>query len=148
MSSKHWLMVAIGALAAYASPAHSKKANPTIADLGPPPTAILESVKSAAQTYLKDPASAYYQIGNVFPAYCKNGWLSGGGVAWQGWAVNVLINARNSYGGYTGYQAHTVLFVGDNAIRIMEGENFGVYGPPTGLLGLEGGAGVCKLIKQ
>jgi len=136
-----------GALAA--SPAHAKKPPlVTLDEVGLPPSDIPAGVRAVAQTYLKDPDSATYQIGSRYPGFCKEGWLKGNGIAWKGWAVNVMINARNSFGGYAGYSPFTVLFVGDNAIRIMEGENFGAYGPSTGMLGLGGGAGVCQIIKE
>ena len=128
--------------------AKSKPPLVSLGDLGASPSNIMAGVRTVAQGYLKDPYSAEYQIGPVYPGYCKGGWARGGGIAWKGWAVNVLINARNSYGGYTGYQPHTVLFVGDQAVRIIEGDNFGAYGPKKGMLGLEGGAGLCQIIKE
>lgn len=147
MQNRNFVLAAL-LIAGLAMPAHAKKQPPlvTLGELGASPSNIETGVKAAAQGYLKDPYSAQYQIGSVFPGYCKEGWLKGNGVSWKGWAVNVLINGRNSYGGYTGYQPHTVLFVGDQAVRIMEGENFGAYGPAKGLLG--GGAGVCQIIKE
>lgn len=93
--------------------------------------------------YLKDPDSGQYQIQNLFKGYCRNGWLNGNKVAWKGWAVNVMINGKNAYGGYVGYSPATVLLDG-NGGRILEGFNFGAYGPRKGLLG--GGAGVCQIV--
>lgn len=133
-------------IASAAALQRSKDQSTSLADMGIAPSNIMSGVQDIAQGYLKDPYSAQYQIGAVYPGYCKAGWLNGNGISWKGWAVNVLINARNSYGGYTGYQSHTVLFVGDQAVRIMEGENFGAHGPSKGFLG--GGAGVCQIIKE
>lgn len=146
---RYWTAAAIGA-ALITSPAIAKKGQPpvTLGELGASPANIMAGVRAAAQSYLKDPYSAQYEIGALYPGYCKEGWLKGNGVSWKGWAVNVLINARNSYGGYTGYQPHTVLFVGDNAFQIIEGENFGMWGPKKGMLGLGGGAGVCQIIQE
>ncbi len=148
MNNKRKIILALAVTAFFAAPANAKKRPPavTLGELGASPANILPGVQAIAQSYLKDPYSAQYQIGSVFPGYCKEGWLKGNGIAWKGWAVNVLINARNSYGGYTGYLPHTVLFVGNQAVRIIEGENFGAYGPRKGLLG--GGAGVCQFIEE
>lgn len=126
----------------------SKNQSIALADMGKTPSNILDGIQVIAQGYLKDPYSAQYKIGAVYPGYCKEGWLKGGSISWKGWAVNVMINARNSYGGYTGYEPHTVLFSNDSAVRIMEGDYFGAYGPATGVMSLGGGAGVCQIIRK
>lgn len=115
-------------------------------EVGPQPADMEAALNVAVQTYLKDPGSAQFQIGTPRAGYCKQGWLRGNGIAWKGWAVNVLINARNSYGGYTGFTPHTALFVGNQIVKIEEGADFGAYGPSKGLLG--GGAGVCQFVKE
>lgn len=123
-----------------------KKLLVTREEIGPYPKSLMEPVQAAAQSYLKDPASATYELGALYPAYCKKGSLEGKGIAWKGWALNVMINARNSFGGYAGGTPFTFLFSGDTVVRIVEGENFGAYGPSKGMLGLDGGAGVCEII--
>ena len=140
------LLVASALFTASAVSAGPIKRVISVGELGPQPRDILAGVKAIGQTYLKDPDSAQYEIGSVLPGYCKKGLFQGKGVAWQGWAVNVLINAKNSYGGYTGFEPHTVLFVGDIATQIIEGYDFGAFGPSKGFLG--GGAGVCQFIKN
>ncbi|CDO35080.1 hypothetical protein [Novosphingobium sp. KN65.2] len=147
LSLKPYATTAAIILAASITPLAQAKVNvPLVAlsDLGPQPTDVQAGVRQAAQTFLKDPFSAEYQIGPLYPGYCKG--RGKWDVQWKGWATNVLINARNSYGGYTGYQVHTVLFDGDRGVRIIKGENFGAYGPSKGLLG--GGAGVCQIITR
>lgn len=84
-------------------------------DFGPPPVGYEEAVKARFQYALKDPNSAMYRIGTPYTAYSNTGLAGGGGIAWSGYAVNVQINAKNSYGGYTGYQPYRVLFSGDRA---------------------------------
>ncbi|WP_156356092.1 hypothetical protein [Sphingomonas sp. Leaf22] len=116
-------------------------------DVGEKPTDSLAATKQLMAGRLRDPQSAQYQVGELKPARCKGGLLSGN-VAWEGWAANVAINGKNAYGAYTGYQPYTVLFSGDRAVNVVEGLDFGVYGPAKGLLGLGGGAGVCKYLRQ
>jgi len=111
-------------------------------DFGEAPRDPLESAKPLFDNELKDPSSAQYRLLNTFTGYCKQGWARGNGLDWVGYAANIAVNAKNSYGGYTGYQVYTVLFVNGRAVRLIEGENFGGYGPSRGLLG--GGAGVCQ----
>ena len=99
------------------------------------------------ESQLKDPYSAQYILDRVYRGYCKKGWLKGKGLDWIGWAANIRINAKNSYGAYGGYEPYTVFFSGDSAVKAVEGANFGAYGPSKGVLGLDGGAGVCAVPK-
>ena len=115
-------------------------------DFGPPPADPIEAAKLLMPEVLKDPASATYQFSNTFKGRCKRGRL--GGAQWIGWAANVSINAKNSFGGYTGYQPYTILFSGGIAVRAIEGANFGAYGPAKGMFGLSGRAGVCQIIRD
>ncbi len=55
-------------------------------------------------TVLKDPESARYRFGEPQRAYVNNGLLRGGNVVWQGYVIYFFVNAKNSYGGYTGEQ--------------------------------------------
>jgi hypothetical protein len=38
-----------------------------------------------------------------------------------GYLVNVEVNAKNSFGGYTGSKPYMVLFSGDRIVRVYEG---------------------------
>lgn len=80
-----------------------------------------------AQTYfadvLKDPDSARYKFGTPRRAYGNNGLVYGGKIAFVGWAVPVYINAKNSFGGYTGYEPYLVIFVDGHVFTHVEGEN-------------------------
>jgi len=59
---------------------------------------------------LKDPESARYRFGTPKKAYVNEGLAYGGGVAWYGWLVDVAVNAKNSFGGYTGAKPYVALF--------------------------------------
>ncbi len=62
-------------------------------------------VKNWFQTRLKDPQSAQYDIGSPNKGWWANSIVFGGG-KFYGYIVDVSINAKNSYGGYTGNQAY------------------------------------------
>lgn len=114
-----------------------------IADLGPEPEDPIGATKRLMLDTLRDPDSAQYRFIGLHPASCKNGWLTGKG-SWSGYAATVEINGKNATGGYSGFKPFTILFMGPNAWRAIDGENFGAYGPSKGMLGLGGGAGVCR----
>ncbi len=81
------------------------------ADYGPMPKQ--EDAKKQAITYLesilKDPDSARYQFVSL-----RKGWLKDGGISGKlhaGWMLDVQVNAKNSFGGYTGWETYRLLFV-------------------------------------
>ncbi|WP_018435323.1 hypothetical protein [Paraburkholderia atlantica] len=82
-----------------------------------PPRFYESMIKSHFQPLLKDPESARYDFGAPARAYANNGSLRGGDVAWRGYAVPVRVNAKNSYGGYTGGKDYIILFNGDQPIH-------------------------------
>ena len=51
-------------------------------------------------------------------------------------------------GGYSGYRPYTILFTNGKAWKVLEGADFGAYGPPKGLFGIAGGAGVCRWLDR
>ena len=79
---------------------------------GPRPTE--EQVKNAVQVYvdgvgLKDPSSA--QVKDVIiggRAKWYKGLVNGGGYNY-GWEVSFQLNAKNSFGGYVGFQPRKIL---------------------------------------
>jgi hypothetical protein len=81
-----------------------------------PPRYYESSVKAYFEPRLKDPESARYNFGAPARAYANNGSLRGGEVVWRGYAVPVRVNAKNSYGGYTGGKDYIILFNGDNPV--------------------------------
>jgi hypothetical protein len=87
---------------------------------GPQPTP--DQIAAAVQTFVKsvnwkDPDSVHVQ--NVQLQKCQphwNGLLNGGGHT-VGWEIDFEINAKNSYGGYTGFQLKSVLLTADGNIH-------------------------------
>lgn len=88
------------------------EALPADYNFGQPPTDIESKIRSHFDYVLKDPDSARYQIGSPYKAYQNEGFAYGGEIAWKGYAVDVRINARNSYGGFTGWKPYLVYFSG------------------------------------
>lgn len=83
-------------------------------NFGSPPTDVERKVREYFQYILKDPSSANFIVGTPYKAYQNEGLITGGGIQWAGYAVDVSINARNSYGGYTGYKPYLVYFTGES----------------------------------
>lgn len=71
------------------------------ADYGPYPSDYENIIKQHMSNRLKDPYSAQYQ----FLGSPRSGWNSFGGMKF-GYGVCAYINAKNSYGGYTGNKIH------------------------------------------
>ncbi|MFZ5621157.1 MAG: hypothetical protein ACOY5W_09070 [Pseudomonadota bacterium] len=93
--------------------AASFKRPPEDAYYGPPPDDYEESIREYFSTRLKDPDSARYEFGKPRRAYINHALIQGGGVQWFGYAVDVIINAKNSYGGYVGRRKYFVFFRGN-----------------------------------
>ena len=80
---------------------------------GPAPSRqqVQNQVVAVVKSKLKDPESGKVQIGDI-----RRGWLSvpdKPGTSAQlmyGWFVDVQVNARNSFGGYTGFQTWLFMF--------------------------------------
>ncbi len=69
-----------------------------------------EKIAKVLVTYdLKDPDSAKYIVSNMYPGYMKSSFLKDGKVHY-GYLLDVDVNAKNSYGGYTGYKRNRFLF--------------------------------------
>lgn len=88
---------------------------------GQPPVDVEPAVRRHFDLVLKDPESARYRIGRPVKAYANNGLVHGGGVAWAGYLVDVQVNAKNSFGGYTGFKPYMVLFRGEAVFRVLDG---------------------------
>jgi hypothetical protein len=78
-------------------------------------------IKAEMEYMLKDPESARFRFGTPTRAYSNKGLIYGGGIAFVGHAVTVHINARNSYGGYTGFKEYTALFSNGSLWKVIEG---------------------------
>lgn len=71
-----------------------------------------ENAASIARAYilssLKDPDSAQFRNGDLRKGWVRDGLLRGGAYHF-GWIYSVDVNAKNSFGGYVGYQKHYIL---------------------------------------
>lgn len=83
------------------------------ANYGALPGDYQDLIKAHFSTVLKDPESARYTFMPTYKGYSQDGSLaeSAGGVKY-GYVVPVLVNAKNSYGGYTGNQQYAFIFSG------------------------------------
>jgi hypothetical protein len=98
------LLVVLSATVLTATGCAPKKPTPTpeqeqkLAKLPPPSKGWEDAVKKELELKLKDPMSAQYKFETPEKCYFDNG------VIGVGYRTIVLINGKNSYGGYTGYQ--------------------------------------------
>lgn len=91
------------------------------ADYGPFPELYEETIKSFMSNRLKDPMSAQFN----FRGLPKTMWAGGGlgGPRKYGWGVCALINARNSFGGYVGFQNHFFL-INNGSVVLHDGSPY------------------------
>jgi hypothetical protein len=84
--------------------------------LGPVTTIDPEpQIRQKMDLILKDSGSAQYRrVGGPVPGRVQAPLITGGRTS-EGWGFCYLINAKNSYGGYTGYQPYYFIFR-DNAL--------------------------------
>lgn len=93
----------------------------TLADCGIAPQNYENTIKDQFEKMLKDPDSARYKFGQPVRAYSNGGLIFGGKVEWAGYLVDVNVNGKNSYGGYSGFRPYMALFSGNQLVRIVEG---------------------------
>lgn len=93
------------------------------ADYGKPPENYEGIIKEHFEAQLKDPDSARYIFSNPVKAYGNEGILYGGGIRWAGYLVKVEVNAKNSFGGYVGYEPYLVLFSGNAIYKVVTGDS-------------------------
>lgn len=91
------------------------------ADYGAVPGDYQQLIVAYYQDILKDPESAKYKFELPQRAYGNTGLAYGGGVTWIGMAVRIQINAKNSFGGYTGFKPYTVFFTNGRVTGQAEG---------------------------
>ncbi|MCT2529581.1 hypothetical protein N2382_01810 [SAR92 clade bacterium H921] len=91
-------------------------------NFGSPPSDYKDKIVAYYQMVLKDPESAKYRYGIPYKAYANEGSAYGGKVSWSGWAVDVEVNAKNSFGGYTGFESERVLFQNGEVYKLPPGD--------------------------
>lgn len=88
---------------------------------GFPPTDMTESIPEAMAYHLKDPNSAQYRYSGVaVKGYMNDGLAHGGKVGFTGWMVPFEVNAKNSYGGYTGYEPYIAFYETGRSIQFIK----------------------------
>ncbi|BCW90000.1 hypothetical protein sos41_31680 [Alphaproteobacteria bacterium SO-S41] len=70
------------------------------------------AIKARMEMVLKDPESARYKFGPLECVRVTSGTEPGGKELWAGVAQKFLVNAKNSFGGYSGWSAFATLWVG------------------------------------
>jgi hypothetical protein len=83
------------------------------ADFGPKPGDYEERVKKFMGSVLKDPMSAVYEFRPTLRKGVVMGGLPDNFAKHYGWVVIVSINAKNSFGGYTGAKTYYIMLVPD-----------------------------------
>ena len=78
------------------------------ADYGQYPADYEQTIKNAMSGLLKDPYSAVYRFGMPMKGYARDGIIAGG-KSHFGYIIPVGVNAKNSYGGYTGEKMYYFL---------------------------------------
>lgn len=87
------------------------------ADYGPYPTGYQETVKGYFQAALKDPMSAQYRwIKEPYKAYWRDIPITGGKPMAFGYMVDVGVNAKNEFGGYTGERQYHMFITNGKAL--------------------------------
>lgn len=123
-----FVILAIAILAGCASgPTPQKIAS---ADYGSPISQ--EQAETRVQQYfngvLKDPYSAQYQFSPVQKGYIIGSAMEGRPL-YAGYMITVYVNAKNSYGGYTGAQAYSFLFQNGKLVNGNKLSPSGVHMP-------------------
>ncbi len=77
------------------------------------------TVKEFFDRYLKDPASAQYRFGKTEKGYMISDSFDGSQL-YAGYLVRVEVNAKNSYGGYTGWSRYQFIFNNGQMLRGQE----------------------------
>ena len=68
---------------------------------------------------LKDPYSAKYRFDLLHQGFIQFSQISGGKVEF-GYGLNLQVNAKNSFGAYTGYKRYYLLFKNKKAVGYCE----------------------------
>ncbi len=86
-------------------------------------------VEAQLKTILLDPESARYDWREPYQVTCRKG-VYNTPQRWRGWAVDVYVNAKNTFGGYTGPQQYTVMLTNDGTedkFELLDGSIFWMF---------------------
>ncbi len=75
--------------------------------------------RSYFQKALKDPYSAVFEFGLVGPSYVAEP-IANGGKLHHGYILDVTVNAKNSFGGFTGAVPHKLVFKDAKLITVLQ----------------------------
>lgn len=105
------LIMTSGFLTTGCAPKPPSQVEISSANYGSLPEDYQQQIKNYMASALKDPESARYTFEPPFKAYSQDGSMAStsGGVIY-GYASGVQVNAKNSYGGYTGNQLYVFMF--------------------------------------
>lgn len=101
------------------SPLHPDVTPENLAKCGPRPSQAQaeEYARTWASQALADPFSAVVRdVTVVGPSQNYRGLVNGGGYDF-GWTIAFLVNAKNAYGGYAGFQPQKIILTPDGKIR-------------------------------
>jgi hypothetical protein len=102
------------------------------ADFGTCPENYQAMVQNFMSSRLKDPYSAVYRFTEPRHGFLREGAIQGNKLHF-GWFVQVGINAKNSYGGYTGEQTYYfLLYKNDQGVELISDVGFVM---PAGMAG-------------
>lgn len=111
--------VAIAVAALTAGCAGPSKTEWSAATFGTLPPDYQEQIHGFLDVALKDPYSAHVDIGTPRKAAALRGLVNGGGYAY-GYSVTVAVNAKNSFGGYTGTEVYTFFFAATGKMAALD----------------------------
>jgi hypothetical protein len=109
------LLGAAGVIAGCAAPPA-----PTASDAGPRPPDPRRVVQDFLRGQLKDPYSAQIEVRSMTPTRASGAMF---GTPVYGWGICADVNAKNAYGGYTGFKPVIVVWRADRGVL----EGFGSF---------------------
>jgi hypothetical protein len=113
-TTRGWLGL-LGACLAFTPPAgaSAQLKGPVISDAARPEEGFYKPIITQLfGRLLLDPESARYEWSEPYQMTCRKG-VYHTPDRWRGWAVDIAVNARNTFGGYTGSKPYTAVFTTD-----------------------------------
>lgn len=120
LMNRFFFAVVVSALAGCATPPTQQEISS--ADYGPEPSNYQAVIKDYMASALKDPESARYEF---YRKTTEKGFS--GNPRTYGWVTCFNVNAKNSYGGYTGMQKYFVLIRHNVVVTALSGDGRGGF---------------------